>query len=214
MAPPKRSSARPSRPRVWLVLAAAAVVALAVGVAVLTAAEPPAQTSADVSRPVEVEGAPLPPHNPQASQDPAVGTAAPIVRGSDFAGEPVAVEANGRAQLVAFMASWCPACQQELPHIVEWMEAGEVPADVDLVLVSTFHDETRPNWPPQEWFADEGYTGTVLVDDVDSTVARTFGLSGTPFWVGIDPDGVVKFRTSGVIERQDLVGLAEFLTTS
>lgn len=212
MASPRPTSSGSSRPRIWLLLAAVAVVALTVGIAVLTATEAPSQTAAELSRPVEIVGDPLPAHNRELPTDPAVGTSAPVVTGEDFDGAPVAIRPQpGRIQVLAFMAAWCPGCQQELPHIVDWVEGGGVPDSVDVVLVSTLHDERRPNWPPQEWLADEGYTGAVLVDDVDSAVAQAFGLSGTPFWVAIDEHGEVLLRTAGVFTSEDLDALGATL---
>jgi thiol-disulfide isomerase/thioredoxin len=70
-----------------------------------------------------------------------------------------------------FLASWCPACQAELPEVVTWLEQGNLPADVELTAIATGLDAGRPNWPPDAWFEAEGYDGRVLVDDADGQVA-------------------------------------------
>lgn len=56
---------------------------------------------------------------------------------------------------------------------------------VELVGVSTFHDPSRPNWPPDEWLQAEAFPGDVLVDH-DGTAAQAYGLQGTPMWVFVD----------------------------
>ena len=59
-------------------------------------------------------GSPLPTHTEDA-QNPAVGTAAPVLRGAGFDGTPVTIGGDGRATLVMFLAHRCPHCQRELP---------------------------------------------------------------------------------------------------
>ena len=66
------------------------------------------------TRPIQVTGSPLPTHTEDA-QNPAVGTAAPVLRGAGFDGTPVTIGGDGRATLVMFLAHRCPHCQRELP---------------------------------------------------------------------------------------------------
>ncbi|MEX2324582.1 MAG: TlpA disulfide reductase family protein [Nitriliruptoraceae bacterium] len=203
-------SQRQTRNLVWIV--GAVVVLLAVLIGIFTARDSQAQVSVgDIASPVEVDGEPLPTFGGDPVADPARGTPAPQVRGVDFDGQPVVVGQPGRPQLVSFMASWCPACQQELPEIVAWLDAGRLPADVDFVVVSTLLDDSRPNWPPQPWLDDEGYAGPVIVDDTDSTIAHAFGLSATPFWVAIDAQGQVVFRAAGLLDPEHLDELVTFV---
>ncbi len=135
------------------------------------------------------------------AQDAAVGVTAPVVQGQTFDGEAVTIGGEGRAQAVVFVAHWCPHCQEELPLIAGWVEDGLLPADVELVGVSTFHDMARPNWPPDEWFADAGFPGLTLVDATD-VAATAWGLSGTPMWVFTDDNGTVVARYSGQIDAE------------
>ncbi len=127
--------------------------------------------------------------------DPTVGQEAPTARGQDFDGQDVAV-GEGGPEIVVFMASWCPACDAELPELSELLREGRLPGEVTVTSVATFHDANRPNWPPQDWFARQDYPGPILVDDADSSVAEAYGVSGTPFWVFLD-DGQVVGRASG-----------------
>ncbi len=216
--PNPRAEARKAaerRRRLLLVAAGIVIVAAAVGIAIASVGESASRVTVDdVAGDIEVTGDALPPFNPQAAEDPAVGSAAPDVAGENFAGESLQIGGERGPQLIAFMASWCPACAQEMPELTAWLEEGRLQEGVDLVAVSTFLDEGRPNWPPDEWFDGFGYPGPVMVDDADATTSETFGLSGTPFWVAIDEDGQVAQRASGLIPMEQLDAMAAEISPS
>jgi thiol-disulfide isomerase/thioredoxin len=189
----------------------AAVVVVAVVIAVLSVGETDDRLGiSDVAGDVDVQGEALPPV-PEGGEDPAIGDAAPVLTGADFDGTPVTV--GDGAQVVSFVASWCPACDAELPQVVDWLEAGGPPEGVDFLMVATNHDDSRQNWPPQDWFADAGYTGDVLVDDVASTAFQAYGFRATPSWAVIGVDGEVLFRASGMLDPSQFDVLAQLAAT-
>lgn len=203
------------RRRLLLLVGGAAVLLLAVAIAIASVGESDSRVTVDeFAGDIEVTGDPLPPFDGDPTGDPAVGTTAPTVTGAGFDGEDRQVGAGHGPQLIAFMASWCPACEQEMPELTAWLEDDRLPDGVELVAVSTFLDEGRPNWPPDDWFEGFGYPGPILVDDADATTAATFGLSGTPFWVAIDEDGVVTDRRSGLIPMEQLDEIAAEIAPS
>jgi cytochrome c biogenesis protein CcmG, thiol:disulfide interchange protein DsbE len=199
--------------RLMFAIVGAVVLVLAVVIGVLTVGESADRaavpSTTEVAGDPTIEGEPLPGAPEDPSTDQAAGDPVPVASGADFDGEPVTVGEPGTPQLVMFMASWCPACQEELPEVVEWLDAGGLPEDVEIVSVATSLDDTRPNWPPQDWFEEEGYDGPVLVDDVSSSVAEAYGLQATPYWVAIDGDGQVAVRVSGMIGQDQLDALAD-----
>lgn len=202
---------RRAQRRRQLILAgiAAGVVLLAVLVAVLSTGEQERAVSVeDLAGDPAISGDPLP-TLPESGEDPTVGASAPVVDGADFAGTPVSIGDTGTPELVMFMASWCPACQQELPEVVSWLEQGGLPDGVELTSVATGLDDSRPNWPPDAWFEEEGYTGRILVDDAEGSVAQAYGLSATPFWVALDADGQVVARVAGLLDASQMTTLAE-----
>jgi cytochrome c biogenesis protein CcmG, thiol:disulfide interchange protein DsbE len=209
------TTARRKRPsRLPMILVGVAVLALAIGIAVLSTREAGSVvTAAEIAGEPRIEGDGLGVFPGDPATDPARGRPAPIVQGADFEGRPVTIGEPGRPQLVAFMASWCPACQRELPELVEWIEDGRLPADVDLVVVSTGLDHTRPNWPPDAWLELEGYTGPILVDDTAGSVAVAAGLSATPFWLVIDEDGLVALRLAGLLGADQLDEVAALVSS-
>jgi thiol-disulfide isomerase/thioredoxin len=177
----------------WIVLGALSLGALLF--AAFGIDSPEAASVEEVAGDPAIGGDALPPLEDPAT-DPTLGGPAPEVVGAGFDGEGEATIADGGGELVVFLASWCPACQAEVPELVEWVEAGGLPDDVELTAVVTGLDATRPNWPPQEWLEEEGWPGAVLVDDADGSVAAAYGLSGTPFTVAVR-DGEVVARFAG-----------------
>lgn len=140
--------------------------------------------------------------------DPAIGLTAPAVSGTAFDGS--SVELAPGARVYGFFAHWCPHCQEELPLLTEWMEAGVLPDGVDFVAVSTAVEPDAGNYPPSAWFEEVGYADTVLLDDDLDSTARAFGLTGFPYWVVTDADGAVVFRVGGQIDETQFAALGAF----
>lgn len=135
--------------------------------------------------------------------DPAKGLAAPVVAGHDYSGAPVSIAPSGRVTMVVFAAHWCPHCQREIPVIQTWVNGGGLPADVDIVTVSTGIEPTAPNYPPEAWFEREGWTAPIIVDPTGS-VAQAYGLGSYPFFVILDGNGDVFARFVGETPTIDL----------
>jgi thiol-disulfide isomerase/thioredoxin len=149
------------------------------------------------TQPVEVTGEPLPVLAP--GEDPALGRAAPLLDGRSFDGTPVELGGDTGAQVLFFVAHWCPHCQREVPVMAEWLEEEGRPDGVDLAVVATATTPSRPNHPPSSWLEEEGIDLPVLADDAEGSAAAAYGLSGFPFFVAVDEQGEVVARTSGEI---------------
>jgi thiol-disulfide isomerase/thioredoxin len=143
--------------------------------------------------------------------DPAVGRPAPEVAGTDLSGAATTIAADGRPKIVIFLAHWCDHCQAEVPVLQAWVNAGGLPADIDLVSVVTAIDPGQPNYPPAAWLAREGWTVPVIVDPTDA-VADAYGLSAFPFWTFIGADGTVRARATGELGIVDLGAYVAGLT--
>jgi thiol-disulfide isomerase/thioredoxin len=147
---------------------------------------------------VTVTGKPLPPL-PDSGKDPAVGDTIPTLKGENFKGQPVTIAPNGKAQMIVFLAHWCPHCNAEAPKLAAYLtDHGGTPENVDLTIVPTGSQDTAPNWPPSQWVKDMNLGNvTTLVDDKESTAAAAFGLTAYPFIVAVDQNGAVVDRRSG-----------------
>ncbi len=144
---------------------------------------------------IEIEGDQLEQFS-RGGQDPAVGVVAPTLRGKNFDGDELTIEADGKKKAVYFLAHWCGHCQQEVPMVQELLDDGELPDDLEIYSVSTLE---RPGTAvaPQEWLEGENWTPPVLLDDSDSSAFEAYGATGTPFVVYLDGDNKVIKRSSG-----------------
>ena len=159
----------------------------------------------NVADEVTITGKSLPPFG--TSPDPAVGLVAPTVSGVSFDGSIVTIEPSEKFTVVISLAHWCPYCQEEVEELGPFLSETPLPDNVEVFLMSTFVDETKPNYPPSEWLTPEAWPTPVLVDTVDSVVADAFGFRSVPFWTILDPDGVVLARTAGSLPLATVEGL-------
>jgi thiol-disulfide isomerase/thioredoxin len=192
----------------WVVVAVVVLAAAVVAVLASRGDDQP-QTAAGVeqTRPVQVSGSALP-ELPDTGADPAVGRAAPEVRGQGFDGTSVDITSDGKPKLVLFVAHWCPHCQREVPVLSQYLATQTLPAPVELITVATGTNPDRPNFPPSLWLERENWPGPVLVDDAQGTTAQQFGLPSYPYFVAIDAEGKVVARTTGEISTDAFVDLA------
>lgn len=146
-----------------------------------------------------VTGDALPRFDSTAPQDFGVGLPAPIAVGADWDDNEVRIDADGRPKIVMFLAHWCSHCQAEVPVVQSWVDSGNLPDDVDLYGITTSTDRLRPNWPPQDWLVEAGWTAPTMMDDQVGTLAASYGMAGTPFYLVLDGDNNVVFRVSGEI---------------
>lgn len=194
-----------SRATLWWIIGGVVGLGLIVALAASIATEPEIDESIGYGDPT-VEGDPLPAYV-TGTQDVAIGIPAPTVTGADWNGNEVTIEPDGTAKILIFLAHWCPHCQAEVPRVQDWIEAGNLPEGVELISIATSTDRNRPNWPPQDWLEEEGWTSPVIMDDQIGTVAASFGMSGTPFYVVLDGDNNNLGRVSGEIGTQGLDAL-------
>ena len=146
---------------------------------------------------VEIIGEALPP-------DESVGHVAPGFKAQpNTSAEMVEIQPDdGTIRLIGFFAHWCPHCQREVPRVAQWLNENSLPNGVEVVAISTSVREGTPNYPPSEWFEAENWPTQVLVDSPEKTIAEAYGLTGFPFWVLVDGEGVVVHRSSGELTEE------------
>lgn len=185
--------------RFVVALVAVAVVAFVGVVAVLSVNErADLPTLASFSAPVDVQGEALLPYDE--GSDPTAGVApSPVITARTLDDVEMTLGAPGKAQVLVFLAHWCPVCDQELPVLRNVIEAGGVPEDVEVIAVLTGLDPGRPNWPPDAWLRDAGVDVVAVRDDVGDPLMRAFGLRAYPAWAVIDADGTIQARRQGLL---------------
>lgn len=157
------------------------------------------------TKPVTLTGTPMPPI-PDSGADPAIGTTAPTLSGTDFDGTAVTVDPSKGPVMLVFLAHWCPHCNEEIPHLVSYGSRSDLPEGLQIIGVTTSVSPQRDNYPPSEWIESRGWEYPVIADDASSTAAMTFGLPGFPYTVLLDTDGTVVDRWSGGLGQ---TGIAE-----
>jgi thiol-disulfide isomerase/thioredoxin len=148
--------------------------------------------------------------------DPAIGTVFPVMKGKDFNGTDITVGGpTEQPTMVAFLAHWCPHCNREVPALVELNNRNGVPANLDVVGVSTGVDASAPNYPPSQWFVDEKWPWATMADDENSSAFVNSGGSGFPYVVILDTDGKILARDSGEKTAEQLAAwIKDALATS
>lgn len=130
--------------------------------------------------------------------DPDFGEKVPEISGSDFEGNPVSIEHNGKPKAILFLAHWCQFCQAEVPVVQDWLDQNQVPEGVEFISVATSVDRGRVNFPPSDWLEGEGWSVPVILDSSpQQDVYRAYGAGGFPFWAFVDGDGNLISRASG-----------------
>ena len=204
--------------RGWAGIAAAVVGALAVVAAVVIAIV--VLSGDDDSRPDDLRfnGTALPAYVPGVD-DPAFGEKAPLFTTEYLDGEYAFVGGGGgpndTAKLMVFLAHWCPVCQAELPEISNWVAENGLPEGVEIVMVSTFQDSDRENYPPSAWFDAAGWEAPVAVDSADGEIVTDwFGMPSVPSWVVLTDLNFVLQRGTGPIPPDQLEGLIALAASS
>ncbi len=201
-----------SNSTLWWIIGGIVGLGLIVWLAISIAGEAPVDDSIGFGDPT-VTGDPLP-FYASGQEDVSVGLTAPTVEGADWEGNPVSIEPDGTPKIVIFLAHWCPHCQAEVPVIQDWIDDGNVPDTVELVSVVTGTDRLRPNWPPQDWLEEEGWTPPVIMDDEITTVAVNYGMGATPMFVVLDGNNTNLGRITGELSTDALDQLVQVAETS
>jgi cytochrome c-type biogenesis protein CcmF len=107
---------------------------------------------------------------------------------------------RGRVVVVNFWASWCPPCEEELPHLQAIWEAYE--AQGTVVLGIAFDKEGDAI---QEMASRLGVTYPLGLDEA-SRISASFGVTAVPETFVVDDEGRVAFIHIGRVSEEQLRG--------
>ncbi len=118
---------------------------------------------------------------------PAPGFALPRL---DAAAQPIRRDDMlGKVWLLNVWASWCVACRDEHPTLLEFSKTRAVP------IVGLNYKDTRPEG--LQWLSQFGNPYEVSAFDRDGRVGIDFGVYGVPETFVIDKRGLVRFKHVG-----------------
>jgi thiol-disulfide isomerase/thioredoxin len=135
---------------------------------------------------------------------PAPEVSAPSLLGS---GEEV-IPVDGQGTMIVFLAHWCPACNNEVPVVVDWLEDDPLPEGVAVRTVATAIDPNANHYPPDTWLERRDWTAPTLID-TDGSIGQAYGIEGYPMWVFVDAEGTIVARGGAqTAEQLDQVAAA------
>jgi cytochrome c biogenesis protein CcmG/thiol:disulfide interchange protein DsbE len=147
--------------------------------------------------PITVTGDLLDPFD-SSIDDLSIGVVAPLVAGESFDGSAITLGGpTEKPTFIVFLAHWCSHCNDEVPVLVGLENDGRMPADLDVIGVSTAVAADRDNFPPSDWIADKGWPWPTIADSEELDAMNAMGGTSFPFVVVLDTDGTVLARRSG-----------------
>ncbi|MFM2395432.1 MAG: hypothetical protein RLZZ434_14 [Pseudomonadota bacterium] len=102
----------------------------------------------------------------------------------------------GQVWLFNVWASWCGACRDEHPLLVELAKTGLVP------LVGMDYKDTVTE--AEQWLAERGNPYLLSAVDADGRVGIDYGVYGVPETYVIDKAGVIAYKQIGPVTLESL----------
>jgi len=103
---------------------------------------------------------------------------------------------KGKVWLLNVWASWCVACREEHPLLVEFSKQRIVP-----IVGLNYKDEPAAG---MRWLRELGDPYTVSVVDRDGRVGIDYGVYGVPETFVIDKQGVIRYKQIGPVTAEVL----------
>jgi len=103
---------------------------------------------------------------------------------------------RGQVWLLNVWASWCVACLEEHPVLVEFSKSGALP-------IYGLNYKDSPD-AAKGWLGKHGNPYTVSIVDADGRVGIDYGVYGVPETFLIDKEGVIRFKQIGPVTREVL----------
>ena len=132
--------------------------------------------------------------NPREVPSPLIDKPAPAFRVAQLhdAGKTISSEdMRGKVWLLNVWASWCVACRQEHPILVELAKRNVVP------IVGLNYKDGRD--AAQQWLRELGDPYQVSAFDADGRIGIDYGVYGVPETFLIDRQGIIRYKHIGPV---------------
>lgn len=134
--------------------------------------------------------------NPRQVPSPLVGKPAPnfeLPQLGDASVKFTPAEMRGKVWLLNVWASWCVACRDEHPVLIDFARAGHAPL-VGLNYKDPSEDAVR-------WLKRYGDPYLLSAVDMDGRIGIDYGVYGVPETYVIDRDGVIRYKQIGPVNE-------------
>ena len=124
---------------------------------------------------------------PQAPEGRRVGNTCPEVAGFDVDDKSIKLsDHKGKVVLISFWATWCPPCQQQIPHEVEMVNTVYKDRPFQILGVALDKADTL-----KEYFKRRPLPWPNIVGE-DRMLSRAWGVEGIPAAILVDHKGVIQ----------------------
>jgi cytochrome c biogenesis protein CcmG, thiol:disulfide interchange protein DsbE len=103
---------------------------------------------------------------------------------------------RGQVWILNVWASWCVACRDEHPVLVEFSKTGAVP-----IYGLNYKDKREP---ALNWLQQLGNPYTASIFDEKGRVGIDFGVYGVPETFVIDKQGVIRYKKTGPVTQETI----------
>jgi cytochrome c biogenesis protein CcmG, thiol:disulfide interchange protein DsbE len=103
---------------------------------------------------------------------------------------------RGQVWILNVWASWCVACRDEHPVLVEFSKSGVAP-----IYGLNYKDKREP---ALNWLQQFGNPYTASVFDENGRVGIDFGVYGVPETFVIDKQGVIRYKKTGPVTPETI----------
>ena len=102
----------------------------------------------------------------------------------------------GQVWILNVYASWCVACRDEHPVLVEFSKTGVAP-----IYGLNYKDKREP---AMNWLQQLGNPYTASIFDESGRVGIDFGVYGVPETFVIDKLGVIRYKKTGPVTQETI----------
>ncbi len=105
-----------------------------------------------------------------------------------------AQEMRGKVWLLNFWGTWCVACREEHPLLIQYSKTNAVP-----IYGVDYKDERST---ALQMLEDEGNPYTLTASDPEGRLSIDYGVYGAPETFLIDRDGVIRYKQIGPLTEE------------
>lgn len=137
--------------------------------------------------------------NPQEIPSPLIGKAAPLFVAPRLHAPDQQFSSKdmlGKVWLLNIWASWCVACRQEHPLLMEFAKTKTLP-----IIGLDYKDQASDGL---KWLARFGDPYDLAITDKDGRIGIDFGVYGVPETFLIDKAGVIRYKQIGPLTEEAL----------